>query len=111
MENKFEGIAVFFVGLLSLLIVVMIVMYNFIDETSSDFDISSQIVSNTVNVKESTDDYLKKMENYEEKDTGESVRGGEEESEANSVTLKKVELKNDDVVNAISAAVDDALEN
>jgi uncharacterized membrane protein YhiD involved in acid resistance len=108
MKNKIEAFAVFLVVLLSLLIIGLIVQYNMIEEQKSSIDISKLIASKAEKNTEDVNDYLNKMEHYEEKDVEADESQGNKASEVN-IEKPKVELKNDDIVNDISAAVDEVM--
>jgi preprotein translocase subunit SecF len=109
MKNKLETFAVFLVVLLSLLIIGLIVQYNMIEEQKSSIDVSKLIASKAKKSKEDVNDYLNKMEHYKEKDVQVDASGGKKASEVN-IEKPKAELKNDDIVNDISAAVDEAMD-
>jgi CHASE3 domain sensor protein len=108
MKNKLETFAVFLVVLLSLLIIGLIVQYNMIEEQKSSIDVSKLIASKGKKSREDVNDYLNKMEHYKEKDVKVDMAKEKKASEVN-IEKPKAELKNDDIVNDISAAVDEAL--
>ena len=109
MKNKLEGVAVLLVLLLSLLIIGLIVQYNMIEEDQKRVDISKFVSQQPAKSKESVNDYLDKMEHYEDKDVKTDPANANEANEVN-VETTKIELKNDDIVNDISAAVDVAMD-
>jgi ribosome-associated translation inhibitor RaiA len=80
-----------------------------IEEQKSSIDVSKLIASKAEKSKEDVNDYLNKMEHYKEKDVQVDASGGKKASEVN-IEKPKAELKNDDIVNDISAAVDEAMD-
>jgi hypothetical protein len=99
MKNLLESIAVFFVGLLSLLIVFLIVQYNLIEDDTNVEKIDLVIPQKKVTAKK-TATYLDSLEGYGD-DTDVKV-DAKKEDHTNTVEVKS-EIKQDD----LGAVVDD----
>lgn len=110
MKNRFENFAIFLVILLLLTIVALIVQYNLVEEKSNPVNVAKLIAQLPNEKKTGTKEYLEKLENYEDKDV--KVNPAAQKSQKkNTVNMDaaKIELKNDDVVNEISAIVDQTM--
>ena len=110
MNNRFENFAIFLVVLLLLTIVGLIVQYNLVEEKKNPINITKLIAQLPNEKKTGTKEYLEKLEQYEEKDV--NANPAEYNSgTSNTVNMEaaKIELKNDDVVNEISAIVDQTM--
>ena len=98
MKNLLENVAVLFVLLLSLTIIALIVKYNMIEDDTLEANYPISVVKE-VPKKESTNDYLNKMEHYDDVDV--KVDPTQQDS------TNKVVVKSEQKENSIEDAVKD----